>query len=261
MAEGRRVFSDATQNSQSGCKKLGKHGSRKRAVRRVRYLDPKTSRWLSADPALGEYIPMAPTNDEAKKHNQNLPGMGGIYNTVNFHLYHYAGNNPVKYTDPDGRKTRSEDVQRQIDTLGTKPNTPINDTVILKFQEKAMKYVGNDPEAVKFENSELKKLATDESTMVDSYAESYSETTIEHVEQPLNEQLNYASKKYFGQNTIIDDRNANKTETKTKKYSIRIFTVRNSSPEGESDVYKSFIDFNDDGNIDFIIWENVNLND
>ena len=56
-------------------------------------------------------------------------------------------------------------------------------------------------------------------------------------------------------------RNANKTETKTKKYSIRIFTVRNSSPEGESDVYKAFIAFNDDGNIDFIIWENVNLND
>lgn len=68
----------------------------------VRYLDPKTSRWLSADPVLSDYIPMAPVNDEAKKHNQNLPGMGGIYNTVNFHLYHYAGNNPVKYTDPDG---------------------------------------------------------------------------------------------------------------------------------------------------------------
>ena len=45
---------------------------------------------------------MAPVNDEAKKHNQNLPGMGGIYNIVNFHLYHYAGNNPVKYTDPTG---------------------------------------------------------------------------------------------------------------------------------------------------------------
>ena len=30
-------------------------------------------------------------------------GEGGIYNTVNLHVYHYAGNNPVKYTDPDGR--------------------------------------------------------------------------------------------------------------------------------------------------------------
>lgn len=28
--------------------------------------------------------------------------MGGVFNTVNLHLYHYAGNNPVKYTDPDG---------------------------------------------------------------------------------------------------------------------------------------------------------------
>ena len=28
--------------------------------------------------------------------------MDGVYNIVNFQLYHYAGNNPVKYTDPDG---------------------------------------------------------------------------------------------------------------------------------------------------------------
>nr|WP_261794757.1 RHS repeat-associated core domain-containing protein [Treponema denticola] len=71
----------------------------------ARYLDPKYSRWLSGDPALGDYIPQAPVSDEAKKHNENLPGMGGVFNTVNLHVYHYAGNNPVKYTDPDGKFT------------------------------------------------------------------------------------------------------------------------------------------------------------
>jgi hypothetical protein len=29
--------------------------------------------------------------------------MGGVFNLVNLHLYHYAGNNPVKYVDPDGK--------------------------------------------------------------------------------------------------------------------------------------------------------------
>lgn len=52
--------------------------------------------WISTDPALGEYIPAA-GSDTSK-----LPGIGGIYNTVNMNLYHYAGNNPIKYTDPDG---------------------------------------------------------------------------------------------------------------------------------------------------------------
>ena len=70
----------------------------------ARYLDPKTSRWISADPAMGDYIPGAPINDEVRKRNVNLPGMGGVFNVVNLHTYHYAGNNPLKYMDPDGEK-------------------------------------------------------------------------------------------------------------------------------------------------------------
>ena len=56
-----------------------------------RYLDAKVSRWLSCDPALGEY--MAGTS----------AGCGGIFNSVNLNLYHYGGNNAPRYVDPDGR--------------------------------------------------------------------------------------------------------------------------------------------------------------
>ena len=52
----------------------------------ARYLNPKYSRWISTDPALGEYIPAAPVSDEARKHNENLPGMGGVFNHINFNL-------------------------------------------------------------------------------------------------------------------------------------------------------------------------------
>jgi len=73
----------------------------------ARYLDPRTSRWLGVDPAMhqGDYIPSAPIDDEARKRNGNLPGQGGIYNYVNLHVYHYAGNNPIKYVDTDGEET------------------------------------------------------------------------------------------------------------------------------------------------------------
>ena len=58
----------------------------------ARYLDPKYSRWLSGDPAITDYMAGSSV------------GEGGIYNTVNLNVYHYGGNNPVKYTDPDGRE-------------------------------------------------------------------------------------------------------------------------------------------------------------
>jgi hypothetical protein len=46
--------------------------------------------------------------------------MGGVFNTVNLHLYHYAGNNPVKYTDPDGKETfTAETTREQYDDMAT----------------------------------------------------------------------------------------------------------------------------------------------
>ena len=43
----------------------------------ARYMDPRTSRWLSTDPALGDYMA------------GSKAGVGGIYNQVNFNLYHH----------------------------------------------------------------------------------------------------------------------------------------------------------------------------
>jgi RHS repeat-associated protein len=63
----------------------------------ARYYDPVISRWISVDAfaMYGKYLPNSGSGS-------NLPGMGGVFNPVNLNSYHFSGNNPVNYTDPDG---------------------------------------------------------------------------------------------------------------------------------------------------------------
>jgi RHS repeat-associated protein len=70
----------------------------------ARYYDAQTSRWMSADPGFLNFFPIAPVNNEAKEHNKKLPGEGGVYNPINLNQYCYAGNNPIKYFDPNGNE-------------------------------------------------------------------------------------------------------------------------------------------------------------
>ena len=66
---------------------------------------------LLSDKSVFPSLTTAPIDDEAEKHNENLSGMGGVFNVVNLHVYHYAGYsqrsfelyNSIKYVDPDGR--------------------------------------------------------------------------------------------------------------------------------------------------------------
>jgi len=56
----------------------------------ARYYDPQISMWISADPALPDYL-------------SSLVGRGGIFNPMTLALYSYGQNDPIIYSDPDGR--------------------------------------------------------------------------------------------------------------------------------------------------------------
>jgi RHS repeat-associated protein len=74
----------------------------------ARYYEPVLSVWISADPAMEKYLPSDEQiffPEKPFSPTQDLPGMGGVYYSVNLNIYHYAGLNPIKLIDPDGNNT------------------------------------------------------------------------------------------------------------------------------------------------------------
>ena len=227
------------------------------------YLDPKYSRGISTDPALGEYIPKAPVNEEAKKYNQNLPGMGGVFNHINGNLYHYAGNNPVKYTDPDGKKVKNSKVQNLVENLGTGSNLPISKELIKHFEILGYEYVGNDIEKVQQANTEIEQLSKDADTMVDSWASCRTVDETEVREKKTEEQLKnsiqiYSDNTIGAKHSTVTERNSGAVTitTKKKEYKIQIYVASTIDPNTgkEGAILKTFLDVNKDGNIDFVVW-------
>src|SRR5215471_6948532 len=76
----------------------------------ARYLDPRLSKWMTADPALGKYLPDAgkavayqsPSLANNWRGHPDLPGLGGMFSPSNLALYGYGHRQPVTLVDPDG---------------------------------------------------------------------------------------------------------------------------------------------------------------
>jgi RHS repeat-associated protein len=78
----------------------------------ARYLDPRFSKWMSADPALGSYLPgtgaavgyQSPALANAWRGHPDLRGLGGTFTPPNLALYGYGHQNPATFWDPDGEE-------------------------------------------------------------------------------------------------------------------------------------------------------------
>ena len=110
---------------------------------------PSPKKWISASKRTG-----------FRRNSAVIPANAG--------LFHYAANNPVRYIDPDGRLTRDDETQTAVDKLGTGDKSSVSENMIKILVKQDLRYIGNDSEAVKQANEDVKALAADNTTMVES---------------------------------------------------------------------------------------------
>jgi len=75
--------------------------------------------WISTDPALPEYLPTGAQlffPEQAFNANR-LKGAGGIFNSINSNLYHYASLNPIKMVDANGEASSRPLTKNEISIL------------------------------------------------------------------------------------------------------------------------------------------------
>lgn len=87
----------------------------------ARYYEPVISRWISADPILGKYLPSG-----NKDKDKNLPGMGGVFNAFNLSLFGYSHHNPVTFLDPDGNEPGEKRIIDFKVSLGLQGKVKVN---------------------------------------------------------------------------------------------------------------------------------------
>lgn len=104
----------------------------------ARYYDAKLSKWISTDPAVEKYFP------GAGKGSDGLPGLGGVFNSANLDVYHYANNNPVKLIDPDGNETILEGLFNYAFSRSLLSHYGINSSAFTSpMDESALHFVSN----------------------------------------------------------------------------------------------------------------------
>jgi RHS repeat-associated protein len=94
----------------------------------ARYLDPRFSKWMTADPALGSYLP------GIGKSSASLPSLGGAFRPTNLALYGYGHHNPATLWDPNGRETAPN-----WNTFGYSPKRFEGDPIGQKLQDMTTK--------------------------------------------------------------------------------------------------------------------------